>query len=83
MSCLRCSKKPPICGVQPFQNALDIGIPEIPAVDSFTLFIGDVSASLRERFGDGAIRFQQMVLKPAGDIEGWEALGWITFDRAD
>ncbi len=62
---------------------LDIGIPEIPVVDAFAFLIGNVGACFRECFGDGAVRLQQMILKPAGDIEGREALGRITLDRAD
>ena len=62
---------------------LDIGIPEIPVVDAFAFLIGNVGACFREHFGDGAVRLQQMILKPAGDIEGREALGRITLDRAD
>ena len=62
---------------------LDIGIPEIPIVDSFALFIGNISVGFRERFRDRTVSLQQVILKPAGDIEGRETPGRIVLDLAD
>ena len=59
----------------------DIGIPEIPVVDTLALFIGDVSTGFGERFRDGTVCLQQVILQPAGNIEYGELSGrvvWIS-----